>query len=96
MVDLHALANQPGYGKAFKELDALGLIGEDKTAPQWTVDMIRDRTFRARMLVRANSEAEAKMLAEKRAERDPYGVEWHECDWADDGIAESAILSKEE
>lgn len=69
-IDLHALANTPGAGKAIAELEERGLLGEDETAPLWVAILERTRTESALVAVRARSKKEARRLALVAARND--------------------------
>jgi hypothetical protein len=88
-IDLHALANAPGYGIAFRTLKKAGLIGEDPTAPLWVVHLYGMQPVAASIEVRARTAAEAEEIANERAE-DGRLVQWEPIDNVGDIVSDRA------
>jgi len=71
-LDLHALANAPGFGKAQETLQASGEWNHDYAAdgslnPEWKVEVTATAKIRATLTVRAPDAETAKRLAREDA-----------------------------
>lgn len=71
-VDLHALANAPGFGKARKELARAGLWDDDEGKPEgmYTVAVSATLTYEGTVVVDARSRTEARKIARSMVEDD--------------------------